>query len=192
MDLKVHKGWLSVNFKKGQDAIKHCVSPNFNQRPEFSNINLIVIHSISLPPGEYGNDFIDELFCNRLDANAHPYFKEIEGLEVSAHVLIKRDGSITQYVSFLDRAWHAGASCFEGVENCNDFSIGIELEGLEGEKFEQAQYQNLAKLCCLLMQEYPDIHADRLCRHSDIAPGRKQDPGPGFDWQYFMNCLSDQ
>jgi len=117
-------GWL--------EKAKHCQSPNFNQRPSDSKINLLVIHSISLPPGEYGNHFIDDFFCNRLKINRHPYFEEISELHVSSHLLISREGTVTQYVSFLDRAWHAGPSSFQGKENCNDFSIGIELEGLEG------------------------------------------------------------
>lgn len=183
MTFTIHKGWV--------EGIKHCPSPNFNQRPCIDNINLLVIHSISLPPGEYGNDYIDELFCNRLDANAHPYFKEIHGLQVSAHLLIKRDGSLTQYVSLLERAWHAGASSFEGQDNCNDFSIGIELEGLEGETFELAQYKNLVKICHVLMQTFPAINKNRICGHSDIAPSRKQDPGEGFDWQFFLNALTE-
>lgn len=170
-------------------GVQRCASPNFNNRPEGSEIDLIVIHSISLPPGEYGGCFINDFFCNQLDASVHPYFQEIKDLQVSAHLLINRKGKLTQFVSFLDRAWHAGRSSFEGRENCNDFSIGIELEGLEGSTFEEAQYRTLAKTCITLMQHFPAINADRICGHSDIAPGRKIDPGVGFDWQHFFDVL---
>lgn len=166
-----------------------CKSPNFNERPEAVEIDLIVIHSISLPPGEYGGCAIDDFFCNQLDVSCHPYFESIKDLKVSAHLMINRQGELTQYVSFLDRAWHAGQSCFEGRENCNDFSIGIELEGLEGNSFEKAQYQSLAKVCVQLMKNFPAINPQRICGHSDIAPGRKMDPGSGFDWQYFLGLV---
>ncbi len=180
MDL-LQSGWLS--------HVKHKHSPNFNQRPVNKDISLLVIHSISLPPGEYGNCYIDDFFCNNLLVSKHPYFQEICHLQVSSHILIRRDGELTQYVSFLDRAWHAGQSSFRGRENCNDFSIGIELEGLEGFTFEAAQYQKLAELSALLMKHYPDITRDRIAGHSDIAPQRKFDPGSGFDWQYYFECL---
>jgi len=183
MNFEIINGWV--------EGVNRCYSPNFNQRPDACDISLLVIHSISLPPGQYGNAYIDNLFCNVLETSAHPYFKEIEGLEVSAHFLISRDGTVTQYVSTLNRAWHAGNSNFQGRNNCNDFSIGIELEGLEGELFEQEQYRVLAKLCCCLMKNYPEINQDRICGHSDISPGRKQDPGSGFDWHYFFCCLDE-
>ena len=179
----VSNGWF--------ENIKHCPSPNFNERPASNNIDLLVIHSISLPPGEYGNGCIDDFFCNQLAVNSHPYFQEISDLKVSAHLLINRQGELTQYVSLLDRAWHAGQSNYRGKENCNDFSIGIELEGLEGETFETIQYESLAKVCRLLIQEYPGLNKDRICGHSDIAPGRKQDPGAGFDWIYFFKELAE-
>ncbi len=165
-------------------------SPNFNQRPDVSDISLLVVHSISLPPGEYGHRFIDDLFCNQLDCTIHPYFETLQGLEVSAHVLIRRDGTLTQFVNFEQRAWHAGQSSFSGRENCNDFSIGVELEGLEGETFELVQYQSLASLAQALMKQYPDITPQRICAHSDIAPDRKQDPGSGFDWSHFFSLLN--
>lgn len=177
----LESGWL--------ENIKHKRSPNCNERPDKGDISLLVIHSISLPPGEYGNCYIDDFFCNNLQVTEHPYFQEISRLQVSAHILINRQGDLTQYVSFLDRAWHAGQSSFQGRENCNDFSIGIELEGLEGCYFEEAQYRALAELSVLLMQHYPLITHNRITGHSDIAPDRKADPGEGFDWVYFFKCM---
>lgn len=147
-------------------------------------MDLLVIHSISLPPGQFGGPHVDALFTNTLDPDGHPYFKEIEGLRVSAHALVRRDGDLTQYVSFLDRAWHAGQSSFQGRERCNDFSIGIELEGADDVPFEPAQYERLAELIRLLRREWPAITPDRIVGHSDIAPERKTDPGPAFDWQH--------
>lgn len=154
-------------------------SPNFGPRPGHAPIDLIVVHSISLPPGQYGGPEIEQLFGNRLDWEAHPYFQGIRGLEVSSHFLIRRDGELVQFVSCDDRAWHAGRSCWRGRDNCNDDSIGIELEGLEGDTFEPAQYRTLARLCRQLARHYPIRH---VAGHEHIAPGRKQDPGPGFDW----------
>jgi len=179
----LESGWLQ--------NIVHKESPNCNERPDKSDISLLVIHSISLPPGEYGNCYIDDFFCNKLSASAHPYFQEISHLQVSAHIVINREGRLTQFVSFLDRAWHAGQSSFQGRDNCNDYSIGIELEGLEGDYFEEAQYRQLAGLSALLMQHYPKITRDRITGHSDIAPQRKSDPGEGFDWTYFFQCLDE-
>ncbi len=181
-DFLIKDGWLK--------DVTHCLSPNFTERVDQDDIDLLVVHSISLPPGEYGNGFIDDLFCNRLDSDAHPYFKELEGLEVSAHALVRRDGTVTQYVSLLDKAWHAGQSSFEGREACNDFSIGIELEGLEGSTFEEAQYQTLVRLTQTLMNAFPRINTSRIVAHSDIAPGRKNDPGGGFDWDNFFKLLA--
>jgi len=166
-----------------------CPSPNHDSRAVKNDISLIVLHSISLPPGIYGNRFVDDFFCNQLDPDTHEYFESIKNLKVSAHLLIRRDGSTTQYVNFNDRAWHAGASAFEGRENCNDFSIGIELEGLEGQTFEEAQYRSLVDIIGLLFIEYPKLNNKRICGHSDIAPGRKHDPGDGFDWHYFKKLL---
>jgi AmpD protein len=154
-------------------------SPNFGPRPEGSSIDLIVLHSISLPPGVYGGDQVERLFTNTLDWDAHPYFQQIRGIQVSAHFFIRRDGALLQFVSCDARAWHAGASCWRGRTNCNDDSIGIELEGLEGESFEPAQYEALAALCPAIAQNYPIRH---VAGHEHIAPGRKKDPGPGFDW----------
>lgn len=167
---------------------RQCRSPNASERPDGAEISLLVIHNISLPPGEYGGGHIDELFCNRLDASAHPYFADIAHLRVSAHLLIDRDGGLTQYVPFDRKAWHAGRSRFRGREECNEYSIGIELEGCDHEPFTDAQYERLAEVTRLLRQHYPAIAADRIVGHSDIAPGRKTDPGPCFDWQRFRRC----
>jgi AmpD protein len=157
-----------------------CVqSPNFGPRPAATQVDLVVLHSISLPPGEYGGSAIERLFANELDWSAHPYFETIRGLTVSAHFLIRRDGELVQFVSCDDRAWHAGASRWQGREDCNDFSVGIELEGLEGEAFDDAQYPALAGLLGSLALRYP-IAA--VAGHEHVAPGRKIDPGAGFDW----------
>lgn len=166
---------------------QHLPSPNFGPRPEPVHIDLIVLHSISLPPGEYGGDAVQALFTNQLDWDAHPYFKSIEGLQVSAHFYIRRNGAILQFVSCDDRAWHAGASEYGGRPNCNDYSVGIELEGLEGDTFAPAQYAALASLCPALAQHYPIAH---IAGHEHIAPGRKQDPGPGFDWFHLRQALA--
>ena len=153
-------------------------------------IDLLVIHNISLPPGQYGGDYIDDFFCNRLSAEAHPYFQEIAALQVSAHLLIRRDGVVHQYVPFDRKAWHAGRSLFCGRENCNDFSIGIELEGCDTEPFSEAQYEQLARITVLLQWTYPGITEDRIVGHSDIAPDRKTDPGPHFDWKRYRQLCS--
>ena len=154
-------------------------SPNFGPRPEATQVDLVVLHSISLPPGEYGGDAIERLFANELDWSEHPYFEKIRGLAVSSHFLIRRDGELVQFVSCDDRAWHAGTSQWAGRDDCNDFSVGIELEGLEGEAFEDAQYPVLAGLLGSLSLRYP-IAA--VAGHEHVAPGRKSDPGAGFDW----------
>ena len=159
---------------------RHQPSPNFGPRPPGACIDLLVVHSISLPPGRYGGPEVLQLFANTLDWDAHPYFQQIRGLEVSSHFLIRRDGSLWQFVSCDDRAWHAGASCWRERSNCNDDSIGVELEGLEGDTFEPAQYQALAELGEAIRLQYPLAH---VAGHEHIAPGRKQDPGPGFDWR---------
>ena len=163
-----------------------CPSPNFDRRPEGEAISLVVLHSISLPPGEYGGDAIERLFTNRLDWNAHPYYDAIRGLRVSAHFLLRRDGQLQQFVSCEQRAWHAGASTWRGRENCNHYSIGIELEGLEGSSFEPAQYRQLARLLRALASRYP---IEEVVGHEDVAPGRKADPGAGFDWQGLRRLL---
>ena len=164
-------------------------SPNFGPRPDGAGISLLVVHNISLPPGQFGGREIEDFFCNQLDHSAHPYFKTIEGVQVSAHLLIRRDGALVQFVSLLDRAWHAGRSCFEGQEECNDFSIGIELEGTDDNPYTTEQYRMLAKVADLIMTAWPDITANRITGHCDIAPGRKSDPGPAFDWRYFRSAL---
>ncbi|NOU23176.1 MAG: 1,6-anhydro-N-acetylmuramyl-L-alanine amidase AmpD [Methyloglobulus sp.] len=163
-------------------------SPNFDDRPDPDDISLLVIHCISLPPGEFGNACIDQLFCNRLNPDEHPYFKEIHQLTVSSHLVIKRSGEIVQYVPFDKRAWHAGQSNYEGRERCNDFSIGIELEGTEAVPYTEAQYLELAAVVKTLLATYPGLSGQRITGHSDIAPGRKTDPGESFDWQKFY-CL---
>ena len=168
------------------DAARHCASPNFGPRPEGVAIELVLIHSISLPPGEYGGDAVERLFTNRLDWNAHPYYRQICGLEVSAHFLIRREGELLQFVSCDARAWHAGASVWRGRSECNDFSIGIELEGLEGDVFEAPQYIALAGLIGALRRHYP-IAA--VTGHEQVAPGRKSDPGAGFDWARLRTSL---
>ena len=154
-------------------------SPNFGPRPAGMAVDLAVIHSISLPPEQYGTGCVQQLFCNQLDWDAHPYFQQIRGAEVSAHFLIERTGDVWQFVSCDDRAWHAGKSSFGGRDNCNDYSVGIELEGIEGGLFEEAQYDSLLALLAALQAAYP-IAA--VTGHEDIAPGRKADPGAGFDW----------
>jgi len=172
------------------DAARQLASPNADARPAGCAIDLLVIHAISLPAGEFGGPWIDALFCNRLDGDAHPDFADICTLTVSAHALIRRDGEIVQYVPFQRRAWHAGVSRFEGRERCNDFSIGIELEGCDQHPFEPVQYRRLATLSRALMRTYPGITPARICGHSDIAPGRKTDPGPLFDWSLFRELLA--
>lgn len=161
-------------------------SPNFGERPKHAQIDLLVIHSISLPPGVYGGNEIEALFTNQLDWDAHPYFAQIRGMQVSSHFVIRRDGGLLQFVSCDKRAWHAGVSHYRGRDNCNDDSIGIELEGLEGETFEAAQYDTLSVVCKELMKNYPIAH---IAGHEDIAPGRKFDPGAGFDWQSLQDKL---
>ena len=165
---------------------KHTPSPNFGPRPVGTAIDLVVLHSISLPPGEYGGPEIEALFTNTLDWDAHPYFQQIRGAEVSAHFVIRRDGALIQFVSCDDRAWHAGRSNYQGRENCNDFSIGIELEGLEGDTFEAPQYETLSSLCAAIAQHYT-LHL--ITGHEHIAPDRKQDPGAGFDWKLLQHSL---
>lgn len=166
-----------------------AASPNFDDRPGGARIDALVIHCISLPPGCYGGGEIERFFCNRLDHHAHPYFETIRGMRVSAHFLITRAGELVQFVSTLHRAWHAGPSMLEGVPDVNDFSIGIELEGVDDGGFADAQYRVLASLTGCLMTAYPGVRRDRLVGHCDIAPGRKTDPGPGFDWQRYRRGI---
>ncbi len=160
-------------------------SPNFNQRPEYTEITLLVIHGISLPPAEFGGLGIIECFTNRLDPSEHPYYEKISQQKVSSHFLIRRDGELLQFVSLLDRAWHAGESKFQGRENCNDYSIGIELEGTDDIPYEEAQYAVLITLTQAIRKAYPYISLDRVVGHCDIAPSRKTDPGASFDWKRF-------
>lgn len=164
-------GWLP--------GVRRILSPNFDERPADELVRLVVIHAISLPPGEFGGPGITELFTNCLDPDAHPYFREIQGLRVSSHFLVRRDGALTQFVPCSQRAWHAGVSNWKGRANCNDFSIGIELEGCDQQAFADAQYLTLNRLLAELRRRYP---IEALAGHSDIAPGRKTDPGPHFDW----------
>jgi len=180
MQLDPASGWCQ--------GVCHCPSPNFNARPS-DEISLLVIHNISLPPGQFGTGKVQEFFQNQLDVTEHPYFEGIIDLRVSAHFLIERDGRVTQFVSCLDRAWHAGISSFEGRETCNDFSLGIELEGTDEQPFTDAQYQALTALTRQLQAAYPAITSNRICGHSDVAPGRKTDPGPAFDWMRFRGAL---
>ena len=162
-------------------------SPNFGPRPAKACIDLLVVHSISLPPGVYGGPEVEQLFTNHLDWDAHPYFHAIRGVQVSAHFLIRRDGELVQFVSCEDRAWHAGVSSYRGRGNCNDDSIGVELEGLEGDTFTTAQYQSLTQLVQALARQYPLAH---MAGHEHIAPGRKLDPGPGFQWNEVRPLLA--
>jgi len=174
-------GWLA-----GSEWVE---SPNSDERPKGVEINLLVIHGISLPPGEFGGHWIDALFTNCLDCNAHPYFEQLNGLHVSAHLLIRRSGEIVQFVPFQKRAWHAGKSHFAGRDGCNDFSIGIELEGCDDVPYEAIQYSQLEEVTVALMNEYKGITLDRVVGHCDIAPKRKTDPGPAFDWSRFRQAL---
>jgi AmpD protein len=179
--MHIEQHWLS--------EITRTPSPNFDERPDPDDISLIVIHSISLPPGEFENKCIDQLFCNQLNPDAHPYFREIHQLKVSSHLLIKRSGEVVQYVPFDKRAWHAGQSCYDDRERCNDFSIGIELEGTETVPYTEAQYDKLVNVIKALVNTYPGLSWQRITGHSDIAPDRKTDPGESFDWQRLYGLL---
>jgi AmpD protein len=165
-------------------------SPNADERPSGIDPDLLVIHNISLPPGHFGGPWIEQLFQNRLEADAHPYFATIAGLRVSAHLLIRRDGEVLQFVELHRRAWHAGRSVFQGRPECNDYSIGIELEGSDDRAFTDVQYQRLALASALIRERYPAITPERITGHQDIAPGRKTDPGPGFDWPRYRAQLA--
>ncbi len=170
-------------------GVRYLPSPNRDARPPGMPADLIVVHGISLPPGEFGGPWIDALFTNRLDPGAHPYFQTIAGLRVSAHLLIRRDGEPVQYVPFHERAWHAGVSHYGGRERCNDFSIGIELEGSDETPYTDRQYAQLAAVIRALRSAYPTLTPERLAGHADIAPGRKTDPGPAFDWARLHRLL---
>lgn len=175
--LEIEQGWLA--------AAARCQSPNCDARPDGAVVDTLVVHGISLPPGRFGGGYVDALFSNRLDAAAHPYFAEVAALRVSAHALIDRTGAITQYVNFDARAWHAGRSCFGGRARVNDFAVGVELEGTDDCPYTPAQYHQLGRLAAALLRYYPAITRSRIVGHSDIAPGRKTDPGPAFDWRWF-------
>lgn len=173
-------GWLA--------EARQVVSPNHDERPPDARVRLIVVHSISLPPGRFGGEAIEQLFTNRLDPAADPYFREVHRLRVSAHFLVRRDGQLLQFVATSRRAWHAGASCWRGRERCNDFSIGIEVEGADDQDFTASQYERLATLVRRLRERHP---VEAIVGHADIAPGRKTDPGPHFDWRLLRELTDD-
>ncbi len=168
---------------------RQAVSNHYNQRPEVKDISLLVVHNISLPAGDFTSNCVEAFFCGKLDFKLHPSFSDLVDLKVSSHLFIRRSGEIIQFVNLNDRAWHAGVSMFQGRANCNDFSIGIELEGTDDQPFTDQQYLKLTQVSLEIMQNYPKISIDRICGHSDIAPGRKTDPGPFFDWQRFKKQL---
>lgn len=176
------QGWLTTAKKKP--------SPNSDARPNHCEIDLLVIHNISLPPMDYGSDAVIDFFQNRLDPAAHPYFAEIASLQVSSHLFIRRNGDVVQFVPFSQRAWHAGKSCFEGQSACNNYSIGIELEGCDQQPYEDAQYESLLQITECLHKRYPAITANRITGHEHIAPGRKTDPGPAFDWHRYLGAIT--
>lgn len=179
--LEIKDGWLVGE--------RHVPSPNFNERPLNTPVSLLVIHNISLPPSQFDGHYIEDFFCNKLAADDHPYFKKICDMQVSAHCLIKRSGELIQFVNFAKRAWHAGKSQFNGEEDCNNYSIGIELEGTDHTPYTEAQYAALVSLSQKLLLDYPLINLDRITGHEHIAPGRKTDPGPSFDWQKYKNAI---
>jgi N-acetyl-anhydromuramoyl-L-alanine amidase len=181
--MKIRHHWLT--------EAQQLPSPNFDQRPDPDDISLLVIHCISLPPQQFGGGYIEQLFCNCLNPESDPYFDKIFQLKVSAHLLIGRDGSMIQFVPFNQRAWHAGVSCFDSRERCNDFSIGIELEGTEDLPYTYEQYKQLVLVIQSLLQRYPKLNKERITGHSDIAPGRKTDPGDSFDWGRMHEMLAD-
>ncbi len=176
-------GWLT--------GVRHCPSPNQDSRPPGTPVDLLVIHNISLPPGQFGTGLVEALFCNTLDCSLDASLAGLESLRVSAHLLIQRGGDVLQFVSFDRRAWHAGVSRFLGREACNDFSIGIELEGTDHTPYTPLQYRRLAEVSGLLRQRYPGITRQRIAGHADIAPGRKTDPGPAFDWALYRELMAD-
>ncbi|MGI9201944.1 MAG: 1,6-anhydro-N-acetylmuramyl-L-alanine amidase AmpD [Woeseiaceae bacterium] len=171
-------------------SARQYTSPNQDPRPAGVDADLVVLHGISLPPGQFGGPEIEQLFTNSLDWDSHEYFAEIRGLKVSSHLLVRRDGELLQFVPFTARAWHAGESCFQGRENCNDCSIGIELEGEDELAYDDRQYATLIPLLASMLKAYPALSARRIAAHSDISPGRKTDPGPAFDWLRLYDGLS--
>lgn len=174
------------------EPARQVPSPNHDERPDRDDVSLLVVHGISLPPGEFSGPWIDRLFTNTLDPGQHPYFAGLEGLRVSSHLLIRRDGSLTQFVPLHLRAWHAGASCWRGRERCNDFAIGIELEGTDTDPYETAQYETLVGVTRALLDHYPGLDLSGIVGHEHIAPGRKTDPGPAFDWENYLTALRRQ
>lgn len=194
-DISIKQGWFCetkceapVESYVSFIHVSHSPSPHFTPKSEVDDLSLLVIHNISLPPKVFGGNFITDFFLGKLDKTIDPYFETIHEMKVSAHCLIKRDGSLVQYVSFLDKAWHAGVSEYKGRDKCNDFSIGIELEGADDILYTENQYQTLTKACLSIQQEYPNIK-NNILGHNEIAPGRKTDPGEAFDWDYFYTCL---
>jgi len=183
---------MNINAETGLlNAARQVESPNFDARPNGAIPELIIIHGISLPPGQYGGPWIDHLFTNALDPDAHPYFQEIAHFEVSSHVLIRRSGEIVQFVPFNMRAWHAGKSHFQGRERCNDFSVGIELEGCDDNPYDDKQYPSLASLIFTLIRTYSSLSSKKIVGHCDVSPGRKTDPGPYFEWPRLHNLLNN-
>ena len=182
MSLSIKSGWIS--------EVRKIASPNFDARPASAEIDLLVIHGISLPPGEFGGRYIEDFFTNNLDVNAHPYFLEIKDSSVSPHFLISRKGELVQFVSVEDRAWHSGESSYRGRGACNDYSIGIELEGTDSTEYTPQQYDMLAQVTTVLLDCYPLITVDRIVGHSDISPGRKTDPGPAFSFTRLKDELA--
>ena len=181
-DLRIDNGFMV--------GARQVASPNHDPRPQQQSPDLLVVHCIALPPEQYGGQGIEQLFTNQLDPNEHPYYQDIANLKVSAHLLIRRDGELVQFVNFDQRAWHAGESSFEGRQACNDFSIGIELEGTDTDSYEAIQYQQLARVSRLLLDYYPSMSLSRITGHETIAPNRKTDPGVGFDWDHFHHTLA--
>lgn len=171
---------------------RQVLSPHCDARPAGTVAELLVVHGISLPPGEFGGPWIDRLFTGTLPPEAHPFFRELAAARLSAHALVRRDGAIVQYVPFGERAWHAGASQYRGRSTCNDFSVGVELEGTDDTPYTEAQYQQLAALAAALLAAYASLSAEHIVGHSDIAPGRKTDPGAAFDWPHFRALLSER
>jgi len=169
--------------------IKFVNSPNFNERPENSKISLIVIHSISLPPNVYGNNYVEDFFMNKLIISDHDYFQEIQDMKVSSHLYIKRTGETIQFVPLNMRAWHAGESSYKGIKDCNNYSIGIELEGTDCDVYSNEQYESLIQVSRLIIKNYPEINKDSIAGHSDISPGRKTDPGNKFEWRRYLDAL---
>ncbi len=186
--MQIKEGWLVG------EGIRRLDSPNCDQRPfsvmnAFHAVDLLVIHNISLPPGQFGGCHVDQLFTNCLNPTEHVFFETIAHVKVSAHLFINRQGEVTQYVSLHDRAWHAGKSSFRGKENCNDFSIGVELEGTDDQPYTEVQYRQLALITRQIMLEYPRIALENIVGHCDVAPGRKTDPGASFDWKYYRHLI---